>query len=202
MILLAAVLVFGPGLIMKSCSSVVDVPLRVASQSVVSSLEEKVRVDTVVKFLERVKYKEVKPEVIYEQKVDTTFIEKYKDHDVMLQVEKKGNKLSIYALNEKNEVVKKMEYEDVGNNFTATSQPGKVFVKSQIWYWTGLIGTASYDFGRADTLNSKFSPNDLKLGIKSGISYKNILTLSPSVSLYPAQSLNPHIGLELEYKLK
>ena len=101
MILLAAVLVFGPGLIMKSCSSVVDVPLRVASQSVVSSLEEKVRVDTVVKFLERVKYKEVKPEVIYEQKVDTTFIEKYKDHDVMLQVEKKGNKLSIYALNEK-----------------------------------------------------------------------------------------------------
>ena len=117
MILLSTAIVFGPGLIMKSCNSVVDAPLKVASESVVSSLEEKVRVDTVVKFLERVKYKEVKPEVIYEQRVDTAFIERYKDHDVMLQVEKKGNKLSIYALNEKNEVVKKMEYEDVGNNF-------------------------------------------------------------------------------------
>lgn len=203
-LLIAGVIVWALSSWYKSCKveKLAELPIRVASQSVVSSLETKLQIDTVVKFIERIKYKEVPAQIIYEQKVDSVQIEKYRDHDLAIEVDKDGDMLTIYVVNEAGQTMKKKVYHNIGNDFTATSVANGTFVKSKLWYWEGLRFRASYNFGNVDSLDYNWSPDKLQLGVRTGISYMDKLSLSPVLSITPGTSLSPKLSLELEYKLK
>ena len=58
--------------------------------------------DTVIKWYEKVVWKNVTPEKEVTQTADTVFVETVKYLDLMLKVDKKGDKVIIYAFNENN----------------------------------------------------------------------------------------------------
>ena len=100
--------------------------------------------DTVIKLVERVIYKNVTPEKEYTQRADTVFLTQTKYLDFMLKVRKRGDKLVIHALNKNDSLIKEYVYDNVSNDFTATSATGNIFVKSKNFDWNGIdliVGT-------------------------------------------------------------
>lgn len=90
--------------------------------------DTEVQRDTIIKWYEKIIKVEREPEKIYIQKIDSVFLEKIKYHDLMLKVDKKGNTLKIFAVNEKDSTLKEYFFHGIYNNFTATSATGKIFV--------------------------------------------------------------------------
>ncbi len=176
----------------------------VRSDSVLTIYNEKTRTDTVVRWYEKPFISNPKVEVVYVQKVDTVYIEKWKNYDLFLSVEKVGNTLLINAVNINGQIIKSRTYNDVGQNFTATAQDSNIFIKSQRFYWEGLRFTAGYNFGRVDSIGSplKFNQDKLSLGVKTGYNYMDKLALSAYLKFYPTVRLMPDAGLELEYRIK
>ena len=138
----------------------------------ITRYETQLQKDTVTKWYERITIKESKPTVIYQQKIDTVFLEKVKSYDLILGIYKKGTNLRVFALNKDKMLLKEELFEDVYNNFTAFSAEDKVVVKSQRFYWNGL--EAGYEHKRP--------VNDLKtyvhsIDLMTGINYIDRLSL-------------------------
>lgn len=173
MILLAAVLFY------KGCN---DEPVEpetriIYDTSVVYKYNEVVKRDTVIKWYEKVIYKEVPANTIYVQKVDTAFIEKVKYEDVMLSVSKRGKDLTIYALNQAGMLLKEYHYR-IGDDFTATSAKDKLIVKTRKLYWTGIDLTAEGNINPVDVIKSDFYRNvNYRLGMESGVSLYDDVSL-------------------------
>lgn len=143
---------------------------------------DRVERDTVIKWYERVVYQKSEPEKIYVQEVDSVFIETYRDHDVMLQVRKRGNVLDIYALNEAGRILKRYTYRDVQRDFDATAQEGNVFVKSKHWYWESPeiflgIGTKRSTYENLDVKNLQLKQFDYQAGVRTGFNFKETIGL-------------------------
>lgn len=161
--------------------------------------ETKVKHDTVVKWYENVVYKQSKPEIVYQQKVDTQFLETSKDLDVMLNVEKDGKDLKIYALNQNGKLLKEYIYHNIGNDFIATSTNNNIFIKSQLWYWNGINPLIKYTIPVHTDM--KLNSGDINVGISTGINYNNTLYLSPAI-LYDVTNKDVKLDFELNYNIK
>lgn len=97
------------------------------------------KTDTVIKWYEKIIYKQSQPEVVYYQKTDTVFINQAKKLDLVMKLEKKGSWVSAYTINFRDTLLKQSIYTGIGNNFTVTAQDGELFVKSQKIYFNPLL---------------------------------------------------------------
>lgn len=136
------------------------------------------KVDTVIKWYERIVWKESPPKVIYQQQLDTVYLEKYLKYDLMLGLERINNKLRIWALNQDGLKLKEEIFDDVGPEFKAYSTTSKIVIKSKRWYWEGinlLTGLEQDQFKKfkpdyVNNLRTGFNYFD-KVGVEFGIRY-------------------------------
>ena len=131
----------------------------------VERYSEKVKRDTVIRWYEKVIYKEVEPEKIYVEKIDSVFIETIKYKDLILRVEKTRNALRIFAVNLQDSLLKEYNVADVGQEWTATSTTGNVFLKSKRVTWYGI---EPYIFYSQNDLKD-WTINKFGAGIRTGI---------------------------------
>lgn len=153
--------------------------------------------DTIIKFVEKIIYKQSEPKVVYIQKVDSVFIELMKDYDLITKVIKKRNgDLTLFIYNQNGKELKRMEFENVGNSFQVTSQRNNVFVKSNLWDWNGIY----FKSRLSAPLNENWK-NELMLdnGVYTGITFNNLIKLDIGVG-YNKQGFNAN--LETQIKLK
>lgn len=136
----------------------------------VERYSEKVKHDTVIKWYEKVIYKEVEPEKIYVEKIDSVFIETIKYKDLILRVEKSRNKLSIFAVNLQDSLLKEYNFADVGQEWTATSVTGNVFLRSKRITWYGI---EPYIFYSQNDLKD-WTLNKFGAGIRTGIVFNRL----------------------------
>ncbi len=173
-------------------------PIAIHDTTTVIRYHDAVKMDTVIKWYERVIYKESKPTVIYEQKVDTVFIEQTKDYDLMLHVKKKGTDLWIYAINQNGQVLKEYVYHNVGDDFSAVSQPENIFVKSARFGWNGIAPLINYRWRFTD---QRWNEGRFGIGVKTGINYLERLDLSLSIENPLTTLQDTELRLQLEYNL-
>ena len=157
-----------------------------------------VKRDTVVKWYERLIYKEVKPETIYVEKVDSVFIKQTLYKDLMLKLSKKGNTVKVFAVNLNDSLLKEYTFADVGENFSATSTTGNIFLKSQKFGFNGCSLFANYNL-ETNKL-SEWKKGDYEMGVETGINYLNKFYLNPRVFL-GSLNKNVNLGIELKYKV-
>lgn len=148
--------------------------------SILTRYENELKKDTIVKWYEQIVYKKAEPEIIYLQKIDTVFIERTKELDLMLQVKKENKKLIIKAVNQNGKILKEYVYNDVYNDFTAISQKDNIYVKSKMFYWNRLnsIINVQWSMLKEKKLNINF-------GLETGINFKNTLDISAGVLYSP-----------------
>lgn len=150
--------------------------------------------DTIIKWYEKILYKSTKPEIVYYQKTDTVFIEKIKELDLMLQIERQNRKLKIKAVNQKGYTIKEYVFDDVNSNFTAVSQKENIFVKSKKFEWNRVNSIFNLQWS---LLNSK--KLFYNFGIETGINYKNKIDLNAGL-LYSPEKKDLFINSELKIK--
>jgi len=166
--------------------------------TVVTRYNTEVQRDTVVKWFQKVVYKEVKPKTIYVQNVDSNFVENAKEQDVMLRVEKENDQLKITALNPNGKTLKEYLYEDIGRDFIATSQKGNLFVKAKKFYWNGLNAQVSYEIPVQKGMD--FKTGNYYLGLSTGINYLDRADLN-LLSKWDYQTKDLFVGVSINYKI-
>jgi hypothetical protein len=188
-------------LFFKSCGKdpAISETIYVHDTTVVTRYLTELKTDTVIKWYERIIYKNVHPDVVYEQKVDSIFIERIRYKDVMLKVEKSGNKVRIYAVNQKDSLLKEYIFSSVGNDFTATATDNNIFLKTKKFYWSGLI-TELKATSKINKL-AEYRDYEYTAGIKTGVSYYDKLYLLGGIE-YPMKLQEPLLKLELNYIIK
>jgi len=127
-------------------------------------------------------FSESEPEKIYYRKIDTIFIEKIKELDLMLQVKKENKKLIIKAVNQNGKVLKEYVYDDVSNNFTAVSQKENIFVKSRNFYWNRINPIFNVQW----SMFNKSKP-DYNFGLETGINYKEKIEINSGIMYSPTK---------------
>ncbi|MCX6165315.1 MAG: hypothetical protein NTU73_10750, partial [Ignavibacteriae bacterium] len=144
--------------------------------------ENEIKRDTVIKWYENIIYKKSAPEKIFFQKIDTIFIEKTKDLDLMLQVKKEKKKLIIKAVNQNGKILKEYIYEDVNNDFTAVSQKENIFVKSKKFYWNKISPIFNVQWSMFNDKKPIFS-----FGLETGINYKEKIEMNSGILYSPTE---------------
>lgn len=192
-----------------NCDSTPTPGVIIKHDTTVITRYEEGQTDTIVKWYDRIIYVHPESDTIYVQKVDSVFIEQTRYKDVMLQVKKSKDHLTIFALNEKDSILKEYNFDGVYNSFTATSTFRNVLVSSSAFEWTGV--NTSLSFQRK--LESRLALNnifkevpDVTASLRSGIAYKNRLTVNALLqftrySLPITDNPSPFLGIELNYKL-
>jgi len=160
----------------SSCNKIEipEKPMAVYNPALGGVFSKTLEKDTAFIFIERIQWKEVKPETVYFTKIDTVLRELIRSWDVMLSVKKIGRSLYIYAYNENDSLLKQYVYENVGNNFIATSATDRIVIKSQRWYWNGVNPYVQY----SQPVNKdfkKFNASNFKPGITTGFNYNDRL---------------------------
>jgi hypothetical protein len=148
--------------------------------TILTRYEDELKKDTVIKWYEKISNKKSESEKIYFQRIDTVFIEKSKELDLMLQVKKENNKLIIKAINQNGKIIKEYIYDNVYKNFTAVSQKDNIYVNSKIFYWNRLntILNAQWSMFNEKRL-------DLNFGLETGINFKDKIDLNAGVFYSP-----------------
>jgi hypothetical protein len=162
--------------------------------TILTRYEKELNKDTIIKWYKKVIYKKSEPDKIYLQKLDTIFIEKVKELDLMLQVKKENNKLIIKAINQNGKTLKEYIYDDVYNNFTAVSQKDNIYVNSKMFYWNRLnsIFNIQWSIFNEKKLNVNF-------GLETGVNYKNKIDLNAGALYSPG---NKDLILNTNLKIK
>jgi hypothetical protein len=148
--------------------------------SLLTRYREELKKDTAIKWYEKIINKKPEPDIVYVQKTDTVFIETTKDIDLMLQVKKSDNKLIIRAVNQNGGILKEYIYEDVYNNFSATSKKENIYVKTEKIYWNGLNSIINLQW----PIFNKRKPF-CNFGLESGINYKNAIQINAGILYSP-----------------
>lgn len=210
--LLVAVLIAGVGFLLfyfpGSCnrSSAPSANLAVTDSTTLARGESLVASDTVLTLLERVVKIVNDPVVIYKQRVDSVYLEQIRWRDLMTRVEKRGNNLRIFAVNEKDSIVKEFVFNDVYSDFTATSAVGNIFVKSNKYSFNGV---SAFTDARSNFLSVfktdepfvKLSSVEYRAGLKTGVTYKDRLSLDGKLG-YNLTNKTPFVEAELSLKFK
>lgn len=165
--------------------------------AVVTRYEDRVKTDTVVKWYEVTKTIG-NPEKIYIQNVDTVFITKTADFDVMLSVKKEKDELIITALNRSGKVLKELRYKNIGRDFTATSVENNVIVKKENFYLNGITLFGDAMFPAKTKLQIKDA--DYNIGLKGGVTWLDRVDLNLKTN-YSFSKQDFTFGVETEIKL-
>lgn len=181
-------------------SSISPATIIIHDTTTVVRYETELKRDTVIKWYERIITVHREPEKIYVQKVDSVFLENLKYKDMMLKIDKKGSTLKIFAVNENDSTLKEYYFENVFSNFTATSAHNNIFVKTNLFKWTGINLSADAFIPVNNTSLKTLPPLRWRTRISSGISFKDRLSLS-GFSEYSFMDNKTNIGLELNYKI-
>ena len=147
--------------------------------------ETKLQRDTIIKWYEKIIYKESKPTYIYYQKIDSIFIDKIKAYDFMLRVQKSGDKLFITAVNLDGHILKEYIYDNVSDNFTAVSKDSAIYVKSKIFEYEGISLAANYSLCPV-SFPQVFSGEpyqSLSLGLRTNFTLFNKLNITPFIGI-------------------
>lgn len=167
---------------------------------VVDRYKELVKKDTVIKWYEKIIWKESEPKVIYVQKVDSVFIEKVKGYDVMLRVEKAGDKLKIIAFNQSGKILKEYIYDNIGNSFIAVSQDSNIFIKSKKVEFNGIWIEASVSNSIPELVKKNINL-DYDIGVGTGINISQKVDISTGI-YYRKYILEKGFHLRLGAKIK
>lgn len=156
--------------------------------------------DTIIKWYEKPLYKEVKPTVIFVQS-DSTIREELKDKDLIINLEKDGDKIRMFAHNDNDSTVKEYVFDGVGRDFSATAMTGNIMIKSQRFYWEGLnlsvdVGLKLSDLNNFKTINFY----DKNIYLTTGWNYNERLGLEVG-GKYNFNTNNYSLYTKLNFKL-
>lgn len=166
---------------------------------VVDRYNENVRVDTVVRWYEKPVYKQVQPDVIYTQKVDTVFKLHVDSLEVMLRLEKKGDEIIVTAYDKLGSKLDEIHYKGIGRDFIATSQPHGVFIKAKKFYSSGFRLFGNYQLPVNSALRwDSWSAGTYEFGAKDGLSYLDKIN-GNIFGKYRSETKDAVIGLEMEW---
>jgi len=197
-VLLLAVFVFSK---IYSCNkSSVSNTATVHDTTVINNYITKVETDTVIKWYEKIVYKQTDPTVIYQQKTDSVFLESVKYLDLIPHLSWSGGNLTITTVNINDSIVKEWHFENIYNGYTVTSQEGNLFIKNNLFGYNGaeLFARLSSQFNNDSIKN----PN-VTVGVKTGWNFQNSFSLTPGISYQfrnPPAFKNFNFELELNYK--
>jgi len=166
----------------------------IADTNIISKYNNEIKRDTVYKIIDRIVTKKEKPEKIYIQKIDTLFIEKIKNYDLPLRIEKSNSQLKIQSVNINDSLLKEYIYKDVTKDFVLTSVKNNLQLKTQNFYFYKPEIGINYQYN----LNNKKS--NYSLSIESGISYRERITLN-AVSIYKSEPKEFEFGFSLKFKI-
>lgn len=151
--------------------------------------------------LKNVVSKEVQPSIIYQEKITYRDIEKFKDYDLTLGFEKKGNTLRIFAVNMNDSLIKEQVFEDVYSNFSAWSANDKIVVKSNKFSFTGVkIYGETYLPVQNIVQKDFYKQANYRLGVEAGVDYKNKVELNLGIEK-DFTTKDFQIKLKTSYKL-
>ncbi|MBM4158580.1 MAG: hypothetical protein FJ216_07360 [Ignavibacteria bacterium] len=145
--------------------------------------------DTIVKWYEKIQYYKPDPKTIYVQKVDTVFIESSKSLDLMLKVDKIGNKLYIKAINQNGKIIKEYIYDNIGEELHISSQQNNISVKSRLIYYDG-IAIFAQAYSNQFKLINQF---EYDIGLETGINYLNKHRLTAGIFYNKSSKFNVFI---------
>ena len=143
-------------------------------------IKTELKKDTVIKWYERIIYKNVTPTSERVDRADTVFLKEVQYMDLMLKVKKDNDVLTIYAVNERDSVVKEYAFQNISDDFTATSMTGGIFVKSKKFDWNGLSAFGTAGHGIKGITGAKMKTLDYELGLKTGLNVLNAFDLNVS----------------------
>lgn len=178
------------------------VPQAIQRGDVKSNYEESYKKDTEIKFVDRIVYKQLPPKVIYEQKVDTVFIEKQKDKDLILQIEKDGTALKATTVNINGQKIKEYHFKDVSNDFKLTSQDSSLYLKSLMWEWEGISLGGGYQYSSYDSTLKTFNANNLYLTALARLRLLNKYNFSVGTKYFPLRGGLPTLNFETSVTIK
>ena len=167
--------------------------------SLISRVEKNFKQDTVIKIYEKVIYSQVKPKVIYIDRIDSNSLKKWKQFDLMLKLQKKYGELTITALNQQDSVIKEYRFDDVSDNFSVTAKTGDVFVKSSRFEWKGLKAGVETRYAIFDDEKWKV---DFLLNSEVSIAEKIGVGCVMRYPLSGVKSKEIEFGINLNYKIK
>jgi hypothetical protein len=155
-------------------------------------------------FIDRIITKYKTPETIYQQKVDSIFIQKLKYIEPMLSVKKNKNKITIYSYNGKDTVLKEYTFDDVGNSFDAISDSGKITVRSPWIEFDGVDITARGMFALNKAYHKTpdeklFNEQNYYIGLKTGFTISKF-QVQPAI-FYDVKHTNYLLQAEVNYKI-
>ncbi len=178
--------------LLKSCNQSSNNTVLIHDTTIVTKYFETIKHDTVVKWYDRWFQKKSNADTIYWTKIDSLFIVKFKDHDVIISLKKSGCDLDVYALNEDKIILKEYKYKDVCKDFLITSQSNNLYVKSQFLYWDKPFIELEYrnNFG--------MTYRQIGIDIRSGINYNDKLYLNAGIGLM--EKINPYWNIRLGWK--
>lgn len=166
---------------------------------VVDKYNEVVRTDTVVRWYEKPIYVMREPEVIYTQKVDTVFQLKVDSQKVMLHLEKNGDKVTVIAYDRFGKRLDEIHWNNVGRDFTATSQKGSVALKVKKIYGTGFRFFGDYYLPINNSLRwDSWNKGQFNIGAKSGLTYLDKINVN-LFTKYNSEQKDFILGIEGEW---
>lgn len=139
--------------------------------SIVTRYQRELGRDTIYRFTDRIIYRNLKPDVVYVQKIDTIFSEKISGYDLPLRLEKSGSEMILKAVNIKDSVLKEYAYRDIGKDFSVTSVRGGFKIRSKNFY-----------FDRPElSLRTAYLPGDksagYELSAETGVSFRDKISI-------------------------
>ena len=156
------------------------------------------RIDTLQNnILKKIFQNQEVPVYIYQEKIKE--IEKYRDYDLILGMEKKGTTLRLFALNQNDSLIKEEIFENVFSNFTAWSANDKIIVKSNKFHWSGV--NLGYEHSRP--INDLQNINNTvgnKVDIMKGVTYIERYNISVGTE-YDIETKDIKLKLKTSVKL-
>lgn len=166
----------------------------IADTNIVSKYNIEIKRDTVYKIIDRIVAKKEKPEKIFIQKIDTIFIDKIKNYDLPLRIEKSNSQLKIQSVNINDSLLKEYVYKDVTKDFILTSVKNNLQLKTQNFYFYKPEIGVNYQYN----INNKKS--NYSLSLESGIAFRERITLN-AVSIYKSDPKEFKFGFSLKFKI-
>lgn len=156
-------------------------------------------------FIDRIIHRYVSADSVVTQKVDSVFIDRVKYFDLMLSVKKAKDKVTIFAYNERDSLIKQYEFSGIGNNFTAVSDTDNILMRTNNFEWNGLSLALGGSFRvNRDLMKTQLMDGVYEPGLKTGYTAFNRLSIDAGIynefgNFKPR--LEPKIKFELNYKI-
>ncbi|HEY5535892.1 MAG TPA: hypothetical protein VIL99_13285 [Ignavibacteria bacterium] len=147
--------------------------------------------DTVIKWYEKVKYIRNKPEEIRSQKADSIIAADFKDKDLMFKIDKVKDNMIIKTLNSRDSLIKEYHFSNTGRDFSLISQKNNIYLKSKLFYFSGINLMIGYDI---------YKDKELSLAISSGINWRERIYLEGFAG-YNFHKRNINTGIHLNIKI-